>query len=271
MEYLSGQNAYSQYMNPYFNNANIQGNLVVNGEIIYDGVLINPDGITGATGIQGVTGPTGSQGIQGVTGPTGLQGIQGITGLDGPTGVTGLQGIQGVTGLDGPTGVTGIQGVTGPTGSQGIQGVTGPTGVTGIQGVTGPTGSQGIQGVTGPTGQGVTGIIWLNPQGAFSASNYVTFGQSTNYSNSNLVAPRALNILTLSVSLTSAPTGISQRSFTLYKNGVSTALTLTLIIGQTFVSASNSISFVAGDTFSVLNTVLNGPPSSSGAISLEFI
>jgi hypothetical protein len=47
--------------------------------------------LTGAQGIQGVTGPTGAQGIQGVTGATGAQGIQGVTG---PTGATGSVGVQ---------------------------------------------------------------------------------------------------------------------------------------------------------------------------------
>ena len=83
--------------------------------------------LSGASGLQGQTGPTG---IQGVTGPTGPTGIQGVTGPTGPT------GIQGVTGPTGPTGPTGIQGVTGPTGAAST--VAGPTG---IQGPTGPTGA----------------------------------------------------------------------------------------------------------------------------------
>jgi hypothetical protein len=146
-------------------------------------------GPTGATGLQGVTGPTGAtglQGIQGVTGPTGATGLQGIQGVTGPTGATGLQGIQGVTGPTGATGLQGIQGVTGPTGAtglQGIQGVTGPTGATGlqgIQGVTGPTGAtglQGIQGVTGPTGatglQGIQGVTGPTGPAGTSLNTYM--------------------------------------------------------------------------------------------------
>jgi hypothetical protein len=242
MENLYGYNTYSKQMNPSFNNLNILNNLNVEGQIIYDGILINPNGVTGPTGPQG---PTGSN--QGITGPTGLQGV---------TGPTGIQGIQGVTGP------TGIQGVTGPIGIQGIQGVTGPTGIQGIQ---------GIQGVTGLTGQGVTGVIWLNPQGAFSSTNYVTFGQSSNYNNSLLVIPRSLTITRMSVVLTTAPTGASTRTFTLYKNNIATSLSVLFVVSETFKSATDSISFVAGDTFSVLATVTSGPPSSSGAISLEFI
>jgi hypothetical protein len=281
MENLYGYNTYSKQMNPSFNNLNILNNLNVEGQIIYDGILINPNGVTGPTGPQGPTGSnqgiTGPTGLQGVTGPTGIQGIQGVTGptgIQGVTGPIGIQGIQGVTGPTGIQGIQGIQGVTGDTGIQGIQGVTGPTGIQGIQGVTGPTGIQGIQGiqgVTGLTGQGVTGVIWLNPQGAFSSTNYVTFGQSSNYNNSLLVIPRSLTITRMSVVLTTAPTGASTRTFTLYKNNIATSLSVLFVVSETFKSATDSISFVAGDTFSVLATVTSGPPSSSGAISLEFI
>nr|WP_142673134.1 collagen-like protein [Priestia endophytica] len=69
----------------------------------------------------GVTGPTGLTGITGVTGPTGLDGL---------TGATGPTGLDGLTGATGPTGLTGATGVTGPTGLTGVTGSTGATGTT---------------------------------------------------------------------------------------------------------------------------------------------
>ena len=95
MENLYSYNSLSKQMNPTFNNLGILNDLNVQGQIMYDGILIDPNGQTGATGPQGVTGP---QGIQGVTGP------QGVTGIQGEIGPTGIQGIQGVTG---PTGIVG--------------------------------------------------------------------------------------------------------------------------------------------------------------------
>ena len=104
-------------------------------------------GVSGKTGIQGMTGFTGGTGIQGETGIQGVTGLVGGTGIQGVTGLVGGTGIQGVTGL---IGETGIQGVTGIFGQTGIQGGTGIQGETGIRGVTGlALGQTGIQGVTG--------------------------------------------------------------------------------------------------------------------------
>jgi len=120
---------------------------------------LNPpieDCFTGATGAQGVIGPTGATGSQGETCNTGATGSQGNIG---PTGATGEQGIQGIQGIQGFTGEQGIQGIQGFTGEQGIQGIQGFTGEQGIQGIQGFTGEQGIQGIQGFTGeQGIQGI-----------------------------------------------------------------------------------------------------------------
>lgn len=96
--------------------------------------IIKSQVVTGATGIQGVTGLIGLTGSQGVTGLRGLSGTAGAAGATGSQGVTGSQGIQGSTGL---IGSTGIQGDTGLIGSTGTQGVTGLAGVTGFVGHTG--------------------------------------------------------------------------------------------------------------------------------------
>jgi hypothetical protein len=165
----------------------------------------------GATGIQGVTGPSaGPIGATGVGGPAGATcvagatgaGSQGVTGA-GSQGVTGAQGltgagIQGATGVStvpGPTGAgvpgaTGVQGQTGPggTGSIGAQGTTGVQGQTGISNVPGPTGIQGQTGIQGNTGvQGITGnrgTVWFDGAGAPSG----LIGQNGDFYIDNLTS-----------------------------------------------------------------------------------
>ena len=100
----------------------------------------------GATGAQGVQGPTGNDGA---VGATGAQGVQGPTGNDGAVGATGAQGIQGATGNDGAVGATGADGAQGP---QGLQGDPGPAGADGAQGPPGADGAMGAQGDPGPPG-----------------------------------------------------------------------------------------------------------------------
>lgn len=127
--------------------------LSVNGLPIGGGSGSGTPGPQGATGIQGVTGPSGGGG--GTTGPQGATGIQGATGTAGAAGAT---GVQGVTGLAGSQGATGIQGATGA----GIQGATG------LQGVTGPGSAGAALGVRvyrGASDQSInnnthTAIIW---------------------------------------------------------------------------------------------------------------
>jgi hypothetical protein len=145
---------------------------------------------TGATGLQGATGPSGGE--QGATGlgnftqksdfnvgvyvpelmwnfidetfygyVTGVNkwvqvssgSLSGFTGAQGTTGVAGVTGAYG-----GPPGVTGLQGAIGLQGPTGSQGITGPRGLTGAVGL----GATGLQGATGPSGGseifiGVTG------------------------------------------------------------------------------------------------------------------
>jgi hypothetical protein len=119
---------------------------------------------SGATGIQGPTGPEslvpGPRGFQGVTGPTGPQGIQGPAGPPGTGGGGGGGVSQIVAGSNitiSPSGGTGVvtinsAGAAGPQGPQGIQGLQGPAGNAG------PQGNAGAVGPAGPAG-GVTQII----------------------------------------------------------------------------------------------------------------
>ena len=114
-----------------------------------DSGLTGPTGststITGPTGMTStITGPTGDSGLTGESGITGLTGPTGMTStITGPTGDSGLTGESGITGLTGPTGMTST--ITGPTGDSGDSGLTGPC-------CTGPTGPTGDSGDTGPSG-----------------------------------------------------------------------------------------------------------------------
>jgi len=257
MEYLSGQNSFSQYMNPYFNSANVQGNLIVNGEIIYDGVLINPDGGTGATG------PQGNTGIQGVTGPTGAQGLQGATGLQGVTGATGIQGLTGATGAQGNQGATGLQGVTG---TMGMIGFTGPAGNFG------PTGSQGPTGVTGATGQGVTGTIFLSPAGNFVDGNYILFSnQGSNINDFQIVIPRAITVNRITAQIGAAAGSGASRSWTVYKNGSPTGLTLIISNPSTTGFNTSPVSFAQYDLLALVSAEFFSPVACTGSITLEYV
>ena len=64
-------------------------------------------------------GPQGATGLEGITGPTGLEGT---AGPDGDTGVDGLSGPTGEEGTTGPGGDPGATGNTGPTGPAGMPG-----------------------------------------------------------------------------------------------------------------------------------------------------
>jgi hypothetical protein len=107
---------------------------------------------TGASTIQGATGPAGPTGPTGPAGATGPTGPAGATGPTGPAGATGPTGPVGATGPTGPVGATGPTGPAGATGPTGPAGASGPTGPTGPAGATGPTGPAGATGPTGPAG-----------------------------------------------------------------------------------------------------------------------
>ena len=80
-------------------------NVGTNENVILDFII--PTGATGSQGLIGPTGPAGATGSQGLIGPTGPTGATGSQGLIGPTGPTGATGPQGLIGPTGPTGATG--------------------------------------------------------------------------------------------------------------------------------------------------------------------
>jgi hypothetical protein len=120
---------------------------------------------------------------------TGAQGIQGVTGATGPQGAQGIQGVTGATGPTGSVGPQGVTGATGPTGSVGPQGVTGATG---------PVGSQGVTGVTGPN------MVWVQDEGVtlgnFPMINFIGANQVNTGPNNTVTVNSIANLIQVGVS-----------------------------------------------------------------------
>ena len=132
----------------------------------------------GATGNDGVVGPTGANGNDGAIGATGATGNDGAVGSTGANGNDGAAGSTGATGNDGAvgaTGATGNDGAVGPTGANGNDGAVGATGATGNDGAVGATGNDGAVGPTGANGNdgavGATGATGNN--GAVGATGAI--------------------------------------------------------------------------------------------------
>lgn len=193
-------------------------------------------------------------------------------GGEGPTGPTGPS-IIGPRGYTGPTG----ESITGPTGRS-CKGDTGDTGPTG-EGVTGPTG----EGVTGPTGEGVTGPT--GPTGATSSSisilggvatipgtstgvtsyfgGYVagtTLNVSTTEANTQTIIPFNCVVSNFYVYSTVAMSVTTGYQFTIRKNSVNSTVTATLnSASQTASNTANSVTFSAGDVFTIESVPSNSP------------
>ena len=125
-------------------------------EVLVDGEVIAfiPDGLSGATGLRGATGP--GVGVTGSTGVTGIGSKVTVTrrDIDSPGnqfhGVTIRSEIVGSpSARDGVTIANINDGATGRRGLSGVSGVTGITGVSGVSGATGP--GVGSTGATGPS------------------------------------------------------------------------------------------------------------------------
>ena len=159
----------------------------------------------------------------------------------------------------------GPQGMTGPTGASAIgqRGHTGPTG----ESVTGPTGRscRGPTGYTGPTGPPGTGEYLTTMLGglATNISNLsVTyfgayFGSFSTDASSNEAAaitiiPFDCTLSNMYINLDNAPGDNAKYIFRVYKNHVSTSFDVEAS-GESlsYYNLSDSISFSAGDTFSI--------------------
>lgn len=190
--------------------------------------------VAGGTGA-GATGPTGPAGPAGAAGATGPTGPAGAAGATGPTGPAGAAGAAGATGPTGPRGATGIQGVTGPTGPSGPSSSQSMLKYSGD--VTGPGGAYPISlsdsgGATLPTAATPAIPLWPSyPMQACTISRlYVRTGFNTFANSSDL---------------------------TVYKNGVATALSITIAAGSQFATSTvdtDSVAFAEGDLLMIVLT-----------------
>jgi hypothetical protein len=217
--------------------------------------LAGAPGTAGLPGSAGATGATGLAGLAGTAGADGAVGPTGLTGAIGPTGLTGAIGPTGLTGAIGPTGLTGAIGPTGLTGLTGLAGATGPTGLQGLQGTQGIQGVQGIQGLTGDAGPGA-GIISGSSNGiAIGSGQFIGPFASPPDTAANVAFPvqtaGTLSHFTVKVQLFVGATGTA--TFTLYKNGVATAVTCTVsgVVTKTCSDVTHTASFSPGDTVAV--------------------
>jgi hypothetical protein len=191
----------------------------------------------------------GGVGLAGAKGATGAQGLQGLTGAAGAAGLPGLPGATGATGLPGLPGNDGTQGPIGPTGLQGLQGLAGAAGATG------PTGLQGVQGLTGDAGPGA-GIISGSSDGIVIATGqfigpFATPPDSVGNVAFPVQSAGTLSHFTAKVQLAVGATGTL--TFTVYKNGVATAVTCTVsgVAAKTCSDLTHTASFGPGDTVAV--------------------
>lgn len=230
-----------------------------------------------------MTGATGPQGIIGPTGNTGATGVTGSQGAIGPTGATGATGSQGVIGPTGATGPQGVIGPTGPTGATGSQGITGPTGATGPQGPTGPTGA------TGPTvtSEGFSAFLstasvsassqltgWSVAAPYFNSGNFnPTTGNYTVPATGRYIIEATINYATTAVITIALGAGINpafvvQRSsptvtslitglFPILNVNIALILSLRTILGSGTVTLAGEVQLNAGDIIG-LYYVANG-------------
>ncbi|WP_234813709.1 Gly-Xaa-Xaa repeat protein, partial [Bacillus mycoides] len=198
---------------------------------------------------------TGATGPQGLRGPTGATGATGPQGLRGPTGATGPQGLRGPTGATGPQGLRGPTGATGATGPQGLRGVTGATGATGPQGLRGPTGPSGT-----PLPVTIAAIGNSNPQ-TISPGTNIQFDQVFELNNlsfndtSDTLTILETGVYDISFSASTTFPGSSPFGFGISFNGQPPTRNFSTNVIGSAVSFSTIITLTAGTTISVQPTV----------------
>ncbi len=103
-----------------------------------------------------------------------------------------------------------------------------------------------------------TGTVFIGPCGCTAASNLSALN-----ANAQVVCPIAGTIKNLYALLDTAPGGAASRTFTLVKNGSTTALAVTISAGSTTGNdTSHNISVSAGDTLSIQCSSASSPANS---------
>jgi hypothetical protein len=124
-------------------------------------------------------------------------------------------------------------------------------GPTGAKGTTGAKGATGARGPTGPSGRGGAHQILFN-RGGLNVGN----GHFVGIADEDATEIKVQQIVAAAGSATtmrcfSEDAPAVNITFTLRKNGADTALTCTILAGQTSGSGSGSASWVAGDLLDV--------------------
>jgi hypothetical protein len=136
----------------------------------------------------------------------------------------------------------------------------------GPEGAQGPQGAQGIQGIQGPAAPvQITG----NSNGQVTAGNtvYITQGiADATYADAAGIITDDGSITKLRLAVGTAPGSGQSLTVTLYKNGAATDLTDTISGTSTTLSATDDISFSAGDTWAIQVTA-SAAAASSGNIA----
>lgn len=203
------------------------------------------------------------------------RGLSGYSGKSGFSGYSGANpGASGYSGYSGKSGYSGISGKSGYSGASGFSGYSGRSAYSGYSGISGFSGYSGTSGKSGFSGYSGTSKSMIGSVPASSGSNPVVGASSTAYAsafNANYGTSGA-NFFSATESLRQVrvPFASTLRSFyldtngaqpgdgalvvTVRKNGVDTALTLTVASGAAaggFSDTTHSVSFSAGDLLSI--------------------
>jgi len=163
----------------------------------------------------------------------------------------------------GAAGATGVAGATGASNAAGATGATGPMGATGAAGPVGATGAAGAVGATGATGaSGVLGSVFAGPfwwstdtyTGSTSARYFAPGGGdvSSAADYGKVHVPAAITLTAIRVKFYGTPASTANLTFTMRKNGVDTAITITINAGATSGTATGfSVSCAEGDRLTI--------------------
>lgn len=116
-------------------------------------------------------------------------------------------------------------------------------------------------------------IFQWNSINNLTDGNYIEWagrGQDGNIDKCKILAPQNIYLRQIAVRLTTTPAGGTGWSFTIYKNGISTGSTLS-VLGVNYALLNISIALAAADTFSVLVARVAGGVASIAQCSISYI
>jgi collagen type VII alpha len=114
--------------------------------------------------------------------------------------------------------------------------------------------------------------LFYNSGGNLTTGNYIGWNvQSAVIDNVEVILGQNSTVVaSLSVRLSVAPGGANSRTFTVYKNGVATALTVTISGANTTGFSTNNQSFAAFDELAVLHVSTGTPAGARGYVTIDY-